>query len=261
MGTGDEREAALSSPSRDLKEAVRELVEERLGDPHPAVELWISFHEGGLEEAETDRLQDHLANCPECADLVLDLGTFERPEGLGETTDLEARSAWRRVLARPREHRRASAAVAAAALVAALVTGGWATYERSRALDLERSLAEFSKPMPNPDLVDLFSGEQERGNSQVSELPTVTAAEGSLVVLSLHLRDPQAGTDYSIEIAAENGEPIWSGGPVRSRAFDNLTLALSGRFLPSGVYEVRVYRRNEGGPELVERYRFRFQGR
>ncbi len=255
------KDVTESSPSRDLQEAIRELAEEGLDATHPRVERWISFHEGSLDEVEMDRLRDHLANCPDCADLVLDLGFFERPQGLGEATDLEARSAWRRMQTRPREHRRASAAVAAAALVAALAAGGWANYERIRAGGLERTLAELSQPLPNADFVDLFSGEQERGNSQVSEPPTVTAAEGDVVVLSLHLRNPQAGTNYSIEIAANNGESVWRGGPARTRALGNLTLSLPGRFLKAGVYEVKVYQRTEEEPELVDQFRFRFQSR
>ncbi|HEX2643010.1 MAG TPA: zf-HC2 domain-containing protein, partial [Thermoanaerobaculia bacterium] len=58
-----------------LDEALRELAARARRDlgAHPTPELLAAYHAGELPEDEVEQIRDHLALCPECGELLLDL--------------------------------------------------------------------------------------------------------------------------------------------------------------------------------------------
>lgn len=95
----------------DLREAARALALSRrpLEADHPDAETLAAYSEGALPAAEAERLQDHLADCAECARLMLDFAALpglSEPCGPDESSepDAEVAEAWerfRRRLQRP----------------------------------------------------------------------------------------------------------------------------------------------------------------
>lgn len=49
---------------------------QRGDDPHPRTATLRDYHRGTLPTAEADLVQEHLATCPECAELFLGLVNF-----------------------------------------------------------------------------------------------------------------------------------------------------------------------------------------
>jgi hypothetical protein len=67
----------------DLHPALRELTDDSLRrqgpDSHPSPETLTAYHAGELSAAAADAVQEHLATCRHCADLLLDLPAFLDP--------------------------------------------------------------------------------------------------------------------------------------------------------------------------------------
>jgi hypothetical protein len=85
-----------------LEPALRALAarERRALDDHPTPEILVAYRAGKLPAEEQEALRDHLALCPDCAEMLLDLATFEQftpteePAGL---TDSDVGAAWQRM--------------------------------------------------------------------------------------------------------------------------------------------------------------------
>jgi hypothetical protein len=74
--------------------------EKAKGDPeeHPSVETLTAYHTNELSSEENARIQEHLAACRRCAEIVLELDAFlAEPAGGPEVVDFEAAAEWRRL--------------------------------------------------------------------------------------------------------------------------------------------------------------------
>jgi len=101
----------MATDKSDLREAVRRLAESRRPQGHPAPEKLAEYHARELPAEEIPELQDHLAECPECSQLLLDLESFEElepPAGHRPVTDAQVRRDWRRLRRRLRSQDRRS---------------------------------------------------------------------------------------------------------------------------------------------------------
>lgn len=95
----------MATDKWDLREAVRRLADSRRPEGHPAPEKLAEYHARELPAEEIPELQDHLAECPECSQLLLDLESFEElepPEGHRPVTDARVRRDWKRLRRRLR---------------------------------------------------------------------------------------------------------------------------------------------------------------
>ncbi len=66
----------MSDAPRELREVLADVAEGMQGESHPSEENLVAYAEGRLEGRDTEAIQDHLAACAECADLLLDLEAF-----------------------------------------------------------------------------------------------------------------------------------------------------------------------------------------
>jgi anti-sigma factor ChrR (cupin superfamily) len=85
-----------------LEPALRALAarERRALDDHPTPETLVAYRAGELPSEAAEALRDHLALCPDCAEMLLDLATFEQftpSEESAGLTDGDVGAAWQRM--------------------------------------------------------------------------------------------------------------------------------------------------------------------
>jgi hypothetical protein len=89
-----------SEHPRDLRDALVETLRRARrqappgGLPHPTPDELVAYHSGELPDPERERLREHLALCPECADFVLDYRDFAAGEPAAAAS--AAAAAWER---------------------------------------------------------------------------------------------------------------------------------------------------------------------
>jgi hypothetical protein len=215
-----------------FEEALRVLAARRpRGEDHPTLQELVAYRAGELSAEGDDRIQEHLTQCRECAQLLLDLAEFEQfpppPEEMGPV-DARAETAWQRLRSRLREEeepeeeapvlqhrsrprvalwRRPAIPWALAAGLALCVMG-----LGLRVGSLASRLAELSKPQA-VRVVTLESEEDTRRSGGDEPAP-VHAGEGVFYDLLLSA-DPEAPTYplYQVEIVSASGraEPVLAG--------------------------------------------------
>lgn len=79
------------------------------GGEHPSSERLAAYHHDRLEGPEAERVQEHVAGCRHCSDLLLELARFE-PAPVSE--DAQEAAAWRELRERLREDHAATGAAA-----------------------------------------------------------------------------------------------------------------------------------------------------
>ncbi len=272
-----------------IEEAVGELgVALRDGvSRHPSARQLAAYHREELPPEETEALRDHLALCPECSELLLDLAGFgelaasteaqhweeRKPAVWGslrsalaaEPARLPRRVAPRRVVSR----RRWLSLAAAAALVLAVGTAVWQTLDLGRTRqrlaataeqleraeerigELERGAAELAPQLVVPSL-DLFPPGYRRGGGTepILEIPR----HARIFVLQLHIADAGSHTDYRLRILASGGEEVWSGSGLRRTAGGTFRVALPRTLLPSGRYRLELYGAQEPSSQQLAHY-------
>ena len=246
----------MSDEIKDLDEMLGFLSEERQPDPeeHPSPETLTAYQANELSEEEDRRIQDHLAACGHCTELLLDLEEFlEPPAAVAEpVADFEAAADWRRLRetlkrdvgekpsARP-DRRRFLASVwggysAAALLVISVGLGIWNV----------ELLREIRKPQPIRTVQTLSAQGSTRGGSKPSEgEPVVLPAD---ITLLLPTETPSSA--YKVDfVHYETPRPEWSLDVAQAKG--ELNIHLPAEALPPGNYTVQVAPLSSGrsGPE------------
>jgi hypothetical protein len=67
----------MSHESREPPAVDEATVTDEPPQGHPAAEELIAYHRRELEPPAAERLREHLADCADCADLVLDLAEYD----------------------------------------------------------------------------------------------------------------------------------------------------------------------------------------
>jgi hypothetical protein len=226
-----------------LRLAVRALAaaERRLLADHPMPDELVDYQAGDVTAAEKERLQEHLALCPACAQAVLDVGPL--PEV--RLSDRTVAAAWTRFAERagrsgPLPDRRRSVAwpwsVAAALLCVVL---GLAV-ETAR---LRREAGALAGPRAGVQIVDLLpAGEEVQRSANEADTADAVQAPAWVDRLVLNLNLPQEGVlpVYSSRIMAMDGREIWRGAALRPGADGALTVELPRRLLPAGKYRIAL---------------------
>jgi len=226
----------------DLKTALGEMAAETLaaGDHLTADEL-VAYRVGELSQEETERVQEHLAACPDCTGLLLDLASFQEETG-PPASEFEVAAVWRgvrqrasepaeRTTVRPPRAPRWLQAAAASLLVA---TGALSF----RAVTLERRLTEASRPQINTPVQDL------RVPAARGADPTPVSVELEpgirLFTLVLVPASRQDYPDYEVTLLRGDGSEVWRGRGFRKNRFGSFSLTLSRDFAGPGEYLVRL---------------------
>lgn len=258
-----------------FEESLRALAARRRRDEsHPAPEELVAYRAGDLTAEEDDRIQEHLTQCHDCAQLLLDLEEFEKltppPEDLGPV-DVRAEASWQRLRTRLREegepeeeepeapilqHRPRPRvplwrnpvlpwALAAGLAVCVLGLG-------LRTATLQKAVDELSAPRAGIELVDLYPESEStvRGEAQ----PLEQVRDGS--VLILHLPTEPKFETYEVEVVPASGkDPVLQSPPAQPEA-GTLTFPLPPSPLSPGPYMARLYGRSGDRRELLDQYSF-----
>ncbi len=217
---------------------------------HPGVDTWISYHAGTVSSGEQKHLQQHLASCRECLDLVLDLDRFVEPaeESDRKVSDFEQAAVWRSLQphlaaeSAPAEapvRRSAWIAIAASVLFATFGLSQWAAQQREIA-SLDARITELSRPHANTVILDLTPSSRQR-NARGADVRTSMLTTAGPVTLILNLATPVEYPDYRLEILDLAGTEVRQIDDLRMSEFGNFTLSLPAGSLASGDYDLQLY--------------------
>jgi len=270
----------VNDPKAELKAALEGFLSEARRDlePHPGPDELLAYGADKLPAAEERKIQNHLALCPHCLELVVDLGRLSDPELGGEpslTADEKA-AAWQDLRARlaaeappeaPR-HRpglRLPSPRGGLALFLASPRPAWALAASLlvavvglslRTWHLERGIADLSHPQVNAPVVDLFPASPLRGEQ--GEGAAVELAPASrFFALILSPKGTPDYVGYRVEIVDSGGRVVWSGEGLEKDRHGSFTMILARRFLGPGEYRFRLYGLEGKTGQLIEEFRLR----
>jgi hypothetical protein len=239
-----------------LRLAVQELAAEqrRVLTEHPMPDELVDYQAGDLTLEEQERIQDHLAVCPACAQALLDVEALPQVE----LSEQAVGAAWQRFQARSGAGRGLSLArtvwpwsLAAALLVAVLGL----SVEVAR---LQREVGRSAGPQAGAQLVELMPiGEDVQRSAGESTVQAPDWVERWILVL--YLRDEPVLPAYEPRITAADGHEVWRGAEMRPSSDGTLLLEVPRRFLPAGEYRIGLYGTGEHGRSLVAEYSLRLQ--
>lgn len=255
-----------------VQQVVQEMLDKALANVHPDADELVAYHEGTLSPKDTQRVQDHLVACRECAALLADL------EGLGdpdfgaeeEIPDDAGDIVWEKVREEIRKEAPAKAlpppipfrrketarmmsprwfqALAASLLVATVGLSAWVASLRGRVEELQR-------PQLNAPVLDLYPADSTRGDGG----PDVSApADAPRILFVLHTVGRPAFDDYAVEILNADRQVVWKGGGLELDADGLFTLTLPREFLGLRLRLVGID--PGGGRQIVQEYELPVEG-
>jgi hypothetical protein len=249
------------------------LPSERYED-HPSPEKLSGYQANELTPEEAEAIQEHLAGCSLCAEVLLDLQRFLHPppedrpregvtdfESAAELRDLlrkiedESRKVPLRRSTETRPSRRFPSSLKAAyalAAVFAMATLGLSLYVQSLRQDLRSSQL-------NSAAVYLPSDRIVRGGEDSTRTVQLPASGEKFVALTLELSRRSSYPEYQVEIQDREDKKVFVARGL-NRQLDGqeyvIRFVLSSRYLHSGLYKVRLEGLKTGKADLVEQYEF-----
>jgi hypothetical protein len=236
-----------------LDAAIRAVTEEQeeARDRHPTPDDLLGYHLGVLESTERDGVEEHLALCPVCAQVILDFAAF--PE-LGEV-DVPP------LLAEPRSGRSApdlsrpgrpagrarrlplwSYPLAASLLLGTFSLGRWS----------QTHLPSAARPRAGGYFADLAPTENgKRGEPVTVTIPSW--ADRLWLLLELGTADQHPRYEALLE---REGRRLWQD-TVERNANGIFAVEVPREFLSDGRYRIRLSGKTEGGMESLATYDFR----
>lgn len=258
----------MDARSPDFTTALRLALAERpaRGGEHPLPETLVAYHHDRLPPAEADALQEHLAACRSCADLVLELAQFTAAEPTETSAGPEHADDWHLLAERLRresadsspfpadappavaaiERRRRRPVRFAYALAAALAfaTIGLALWVAA----LRGELATLREPVLNVSIVNLEPAGFTRGGEAAA-----TAAAGERFVAILNPPSFPRDVAHRVEVLDAGGRRLWSADGLSPTEAGNFHLELTRRLLPPGEYRLRLLLGDEPVAEFTLR--------
>ncbi len=224
----------------------------------------LDYLAGTLAEDVHGQVQEHLAGCKTCAQRLLDLEPFARPESVDprQVEDFVAAATWRELRGRidgeERDQRpwlsgriQSRQMLAASFVFGLLMLSPWLMWLRTANSRLRLSVAELSAPQINTPV--LWLDEQTRGEPQV---PTLRLPEQQVFQLvMMWLDNAESFSEFEVEIVDSEGREIWREGNLRLNP-DILRFGFWTGMLEPGEYRFRTYGidaagRHELGTDLV----------
>ena len=208
----------MAERNPSFQDAFDEVLRTGVVGEHVAPERMVAYHNGLLPESEADAVQEHVAGCRECGDLLLELVRFEDDGATEEPdeaiADLEAEADWRALRSRiagdepqatPRKPPRGVSKPYVAWGLAASLLLSIGLGARVRFLSSE--LASLRQDQVHPAIVDLYSDGHTRSDPEES----IVRGHGELFVVFLN---PPTSfppiVEYKAEILDADDRVVWS---------------------------------------------------
>ena len=253
----DERKSEASPDLAAALDAVAADMAQTAGT-HPKAAMLVDYHHDRLAPEIADGVQEHLAACRDCSDLLLELVRFDIAEpdtvtGAGaQVADLETEAAWRalaseidaapsthevsegvpvRPKARPSRPAPLIAALAASVVIS-LGLAGWVATLRSE-------LSARRQPQINVPILYLEPPGSIRG-----DYAHIATGEGSgPVMLILNSPSSTPAVAHELEILADpDGRTVWRHDGLLPTETGDFHLELNRGLLPPGSYRLQLLR-------------------
>lgn len=252
----------MKNQKPDLAEALRSHFQETQPAEHPTPET-LAAHRAGELSAELDEsVQQHLVECGDCTELVLDLEHFkklaEAPEVEQSETELsefEVAAAWRRQRTRLREASffdtggrrpwRLLQAVAASLLVTTLGLTVWV-------VELRRTVQEFRQPEFNVPIINVEPADSMRSPQAAPTIEIPSEVGRWILILN-----PTVGHDYPeyrVAFTALDGSWAWSRNGLHESPSGNFVLEMASDFVPAGSCHIVLSGLRDGRSDQLEDY-------
>ncbi len=269
----------VDNHSMDFGASVKAIAEAMASESgHPSAEELLGYHAGELGPGDEEQVRKHLATCPGCARIVLDMETFPAVEPIDSsrrvTTDDVART-WGRLQLRLREEtsqpitipaggdrkvfplsafvRSSRFAQAAAAIFLIAAIGLFST-----TISLRREIRTGREPRLNLLIFELVADQEPGERSGAVPAQTLEigpSSEGALIVLPFV--ESRSYPRYGVGIkdpSAPEDRAIWSSTALARGPQGIFTFELPRGFLPPGRYEIEVRGWTEGESEVLATY-------
>jgi hypothetical protein len=221
-------------------------------EEHPSPEELSAYQANELAPKEDERIQEHLAVCQHCTELLLDLEEFLRPPVVAAepVASFEEAADWRRDHLPPPPQtasRKPLRYLFAASLAGALILSGLFSWRATRlqreVTELRSQVAELRQPFVNPPVISLRS---VRG--EAFELPA-----NRPVQLNLETSAPEEYAEYQVQIMDSEDKPVWKS-TLHKGEHGKLTMILPKNFLKPGSYTFRLVGVHGGSLDVLEEY-------
>ena len=254
---------AVGDPEARLDELVRAAAESRRrgGLRHPETDDLVNYSTGALSPAEDESIQEHLALCNECAQLVLDLRAILAPPREREEQASPALvQEWERLRARldrrplpPVDLDTPFSKLAWLLAASLVVTLGLLTWD----LGLYRSLELARQPLSDLQLVDLapLAGGAERSPEHPVEVAVAPLVRK--VALLLNLGELRSFPRYTVTLVDPDDRVAWRA-PAAWRGEDGtFVLEVPRQSLATlGPYRIVLDGRSGGATTRLATYAF-----
>jgi hypothetical protein len=258
---------AMAEHEPEVAAAVREIAEQARRDlgPHVAPDDLLAYHEALLSASERELIQDHLAVCRPCADLVLDMERFPdlrpvAPER--QLSDAVVAQRWESLRERLRREghgfeptpaaprpglprdwlalllrflRPLSRPLTAGLLAAGLTLALWGVM-------LHQRLAEHSRPAVRVYVGSLVPQGQAALRAPGSTEAIRVPPWADRILLILNVFEPRSYASYQVAIFPASGTrmALWSSQDLRRSADGSFAFEVPRGFLRAGRYRIEL---------------------
>ena len=256
----------MSDPEQDLRTVLAALAQGQDGG-HLSPDELVAYEARELDPPDEERVQEHLAACPDCLALLRDLDLFRGEGEEGPPSEIEVAAVWQGVRARsaptetvpvvplraPRARERSRNPVWMRALAASLAVAvvGLSVWVAS----LRRTVDGLAHPQLNVPVLDVYAAPARGEEAPPAEVRLPAATDAFTLVLNPDSTLRHA--EYAAEIVRGDGTLVWSGRGLRKNTFDTFSLTLSARLFAPGEYRIRLFGLDGPRREPAGEYAFR----
>jgi Putative zinc-finger len=220
------------------------------GSAHLPLDTLIDYYHGRLDPAAAETVQEHLALCPECAALVLDLESFAQAETAPPEDRTAARLLAQGITQQLRADRwRRTAAVAASLLLATVLPLGLYSLRAGRGAAVPATRGPT--PEANLPIVSLYPRSSRRG-AEVNRLDL--PAGHRLVAVVLPTEEPPQAPDFALRVIGPSGREILLLRGLEPTSTGTFSVGLPASLLRPGRYQLWLTSVQRGRPITVEEY-------
>lgn len=226
-------------------------------DHHPSPDDLLAYHEQTLSEEATDRVQEHLVRCEQCARVVLDFAAFPRIEPTVEgdrMTPAELDAQWRdleRVVERRRrplwQRHEVLLPLAAGLFAVAVGLGAWS-------LTLRRHIETLQGP--SGDVLVAAELRPDRNRTRGADEPIEVPRWTRRVIILLSVSPDQDYDRYGVDVYTAGRGRVVTGFPVHRGPDGLFSLELPRAVLGAGEGRIELFGLLDGQRALVAEYRF-----